>query len=382
MLAVSLCHMLNDIMQSMLAAIYPLLKEEFALTYGQIGFLTLAFQVTASLLQPLVGAVADRHPQPRALPLSSAFTLGGLVLLATAPNFPLLVAGACMIGVGSSIFHPESSKVARLASGGRYGLAQSTFQVGGNFGTAIGPVLAAFIVVPMGRGSVIWFCLLALVGMLVLTRVSGWYARTLVAARSRPPADKTLPYSGGRILVALVVLALLMFSKNAYSSVLTNYHTFYMIETFGLTTQQSQLMLFLFLLAMAIGTFIGGPVGDRFGPMVVIWMSILGVLPLTLLLPHANLVGTGVLTMLIGVLMAGSFPAIVVMAQELLPGRVGLVSGVFYGLSFGFGGLAAAGFGLFADQVGLETVYAWAAWLPALGVLAILLPKRSKRRAV
>lgn len=378
LVAIGLCHMLNDIMQSLLSAIYPMLKDDFALDYGQIGLLTLCFQVTASLLQPVVGIFTDRNPLPNSLPIGMGSTFCGLILLAFAPTYPLLLAGAALIGIGSAIFHPEASRVARMASGGRFGLAQSLFQVGGNFGTAIGPLLAAFIVVPLGRPSVASFCLIAALGIFILGRISRWYAGALTAAKSRKPADKTLPLPRGRIIAALVVLAFLTFSKNIYTASISSYYTFYLIETFDLTTQQSQLMLFLFLAAMAAGTILGGPIGDRIGPLAVIWFSILGVLPFTLALPFANLFWTAILSVMIGLILASAFPAIVVFAQELLPGRVGMVAGIFFGFAFGMGGIAAAVLGTMADHYGIATVYRICAWLPVMGLLTIFLPSRRK----
>ncbi|MDR0808983.1 MAG: MFS transporter [Gemmobacter sp.] len=379
-LSISLCHMLNDIMQSLLSAIYPLLKEDFALSYRQIGLLTLCFQVTASLLQPAVGIFTDRKPLPKSLPVGMGSTFCGLILLAFAPSYPLLLLGAAFIGIGSAIFHPEASRVARMASGGRFGLAQSLFQVGGNFGSSIGPLLAAFIVVPLGRPSVAAFCLIAALGMIILNTVSRWYAGALTEARGRKPADKTLPLPRDRIVMALVVLAFLTFSKNIYTASISSYYTFYLIETFGLTTQQSQMMLFLYLAAVATGTIAGGPIGDRFGPLAVIWFSILGVLPFTLALPYANLFWTGALSVVIGLIIASAFPAIVVFAQELLPGRVGMVAGIFFGFAFGMGGIAAAVLGVMADSYGIAMVYRICAWLPILGLLTIFLPSHRKLR--
>lgn len=379
-LSISLCHMLNDIMQSLLAAIYPMLKDDFALDYWQIGLLTMAFQVTASLLQPAVGIFTDRKPLPWSLPFGMASTFCGLILLAFAPNYPLLLAGASLIGIGSAIFHPEASRVARMASGGRFGLAQSLFQVGGNFGTAIGPLLAAFIVVPLGRPSVAAFCILAMIGMTVLSYVSRWYAGALQAARGRKAADTSLPLPRNRVVLALVVLAFLTFTKNIYMASISSYYTFYLIETFGLTTQQSQMMLFLFLGAVAAGTILGGPFGDRFGTLTVIWISILGVLPFTLALPFASLFWTGVLTVIIGVLIASAFPAIVVTAQELLPGRVGMVAGIFFGFAFGMGGISAAVLGILADHHGIRAVYLVCSWLPVMGLLTVFLPSRKALR--
>ncbi|WP_151718770.1 MFS transporter [Gemmobacter serpentinus] len=379
-LSISLCHMLNDIMQSLLSAIYPMLKDDFQLDYWQIGLLTTCFQGTASLLQPAVGLFTDRKPLPKSLPIGMGATFFGLILLAFAPNYPMLLAGAALIGVGSAIFHPEASRVARMASGGRFGLAQSLFQVGGNFGTAIGPLLAAFIVVPLGRPSVAAFCVIALIGMAILNRVSYWYAAALTDAKGRKPASTALPVARNRVIAALVVLALLSFSKNIYMASISSYYTFYLIETFSLTTQQSQLMLFLFLGAVALGTVLGGPIGDRFGTLTVIWISVLGVLPFTLLLPHVGLFWTGVLSVIIGFILASAFPAIVVFAQELVPGRVGMVAGIFFGFAFGMGGIAAAVLGILADSHGIRTVYELCAWLPAIGLLTIFLPSKKLLR--
>lgn len=375
LLAVSLCHMLNDVMQSLLAALYPMLKAEFALDFWQIGLLTFFFQVTASLLQPVVGVVTDRRPMPAALPLAMAATMAGLLLLAWAPAYGLLLCAAGMIGVGSSIFHPEASRVARAASGGRYGMAQSVFQVGGNFGSAAGPLLAAFIVLPFGRGSVAWFALMALAAMLILARVAHWHAGAQAAAKRRPqPRGHALPR--GRVALALGVLVVLIFSKNVYMAGMSSYYTFFLIDRFGLSTQAAQQMLFLFLGAVALGTVIGGPVGDRIGRRTVIWVSILGVLPFTMMLPYASLFWTAVLSVIIGVILASAFPAIVVFGQELLPGRVGMVAGLFFGLAFGVAGIAAAVLGVVADARGIAYVFAICSVLPALGVLTVLLPGR------
>ena len=376
-LGVSFCHLLNDVMQSLLAAIYPLLRDEFRLDFWQIGLMTLAFQVTASLLQPLIGLYTDKRPIPQSLPVGMGSTMCGLFLLATATTYPMLLAGACLIGIGSAIFHPEASRVARLASGGKFGTAQSLFQVGGNFGTAIGPLLAAFIVVPLGRPSIAWFSLAALLGMAILWQVGNWYGRYRKANAGRPQPSRALPLSKNRIVMAIVVLAVLVFSKNAYTASISSYYTFFMIEKFQLSTQQSQLMLFLFLGAMALGTVLGGPVGDRIGALSVIWVSILGVLPFTLLLPHVDLFWTGVLSFIIGVILASAFPAIVVFAQELVPGRVGMIAGIFFGFAFGMGGISAAVLGVLADARGIEYVYWLCSFLPILGLLTILLPRRS-----
>lgn len=377
-LGISFCHMLNDVMQSLLAAIYPLLREEFALDFWQIGLMTFAFQVTASLLQPLIGMITDKRPFPQSLPIGMGSTMAGLVLLATADSYPLLLAGAMLIGIGSAVFHPEASRVARLASGGRFGTAQSLFQLGGNFGTAIGPLLAAFIVVPLGRPSIAWFSLAALAGILILGQVGAWYGRLQRANAGRKPPLTATPLPRNRVILAITVLALLVFTKNIYTASITSYYTFFLIERFGLTTQQSQLMLFVFLGAMALGVALGGPLGDRFGPLTVIWISILGVLPFTLALPHADLLWTGVLSVMIGVIIASAFPAIVVFAQELVPGRVGMIAGIFFGFAFGMGGIAAAVLGVLADARGIEWVYRAVAFLPLLGLLTILLPRRAE----
>ncbi len=374
---VSLCHLLNDVMQSLLAAIYPLLQQEFGLSFWQIGLMTFAFQVTASLLQPVVGLVTDRRPFPQSLPIGMGSTLLGLLLLARAETYGLLLLGAMLIGVGSAVFHPEASRVARLASGGRFGTAQSLFQVGGNAGSALGPLLAAFVVVPLGRPSIAWFALTALAGILILSRVSAWYARLRRDQAARgAPAPTRGPLPQGRLALALVVLVLLVVVKNTYTASITSYHTFFLMDRFGVSMQTSQLMLFLYLGGAALGVAIGGPIGDRFGPLVVIWISILGVLPFTLALPYVPLVWTGVFSFLIGVILASAFPAIVVFGQELLPGRVGMVAGMFFGFAFGVGGIAAALLGVLADFRGIEFVYRLCAFLPLLGLLAVLLPRR------
>lgn len=375
LIGISVCHMINDVMQSLLAALYPLLADEFGLAFWQIGLMTLAFQGTASLLQPLVGWVTDRRPMPQSLPFGMGSTLVGLGLLAYAPNYAGLLAGAMLIGIGSAIFHPESSRIARLASGGKFGTAQSFFQVGGNAGSALGPLLAAFIVVPMGRPSVALFAIFAMIGIFILNRIGAWYAALArMPGALRPGRAPDLPRS--RIVWALVVLAVLTFSKNAYTAGISSFYTFFVIEMYGLSVQGAQLMLFLFLIASAIGVMAGGLVGDRVGPLTVIWVSIVGVLPLTLLLPHVGVVVSGVLVFAIGLILASAFPAIVVYAQELLPGRVGLVAGIFFGFAFGMGGIAAAILGALADIRGIIWVYQVIAVLPALGLLTIFLPRR------
>lgn len=382
LLAVSVCHMLNDIMQSLLSAIYPMLKADFGLTFGQVGFLTLTFQVTASLLQPAVGIYTDRRPMPYSLPLGMGSTLIGLLLLATAHTYPMLLLGAAAVGIGSAVFHPEASRVARLASGGRYGLAQSLFQVGGSFGASIGPLLAAFIVVPNGQGSVAWFTLAAMLGMFILWRVGRWYAEYRANAAKRPVQAASIALPRRRIVVALVVLALLTFTKNAYLASISSYYTFYMIDRFGVSVQTSQVLLFVFLAAAALGTIVGGPIGDRIGTKAVIWFSILGVLPFTLAMPYVGFTATVILSVIIGLILSSAFPAIVVFAQELVPGRVGMVAGIFFGFAFGFAGLAAAVLGLIADARGIGFVYWICSFLPFLGLLTVFLPDMKKLRGV
>lgn len=372
--AVSVCHLINDVMQSLLAAIYPMLKRDYGLDFWQVGLLTMTFQGTASLLQPAIGLYADKRPLPYSLTAGMGSTLVGLMFLAYAGQYSLLVLGAALIGIGSAVFHPESSRVARLASGGRYGLAQSLFQVGGNFGSAVGPLLAAFIVVPRGQTSVAWFSLAALLGMVILWQVGNWYARYQAGAarRARPAPAITIPRR--KVAIALFVLMILTFSKNIYIACFSSFYTFYLIDSFALTVQTSQVLLFVFLGAAAVGTILGGPVGDRLGAKTVIWVSILGVVPFTLALPYASLAWTIVLSAIIGVVLASAFPAIVVMAQELVPGRVGMVAGIFFGFAFGIGGIAAALLGVLADVKGIGYVFWLCSFLPLLGLLAVLLP--------
>ncbi|MHB2264107.1 MFS transporter [Aliihoeflea sp. PC F10.4] len=379
--AVSFCHMLNDVMQSLLAALYPMLKEDYGLAFWQIGLLTMAFQVTASLLQPLVGLYTDKNPKPYSLAFGMGSTFCGLLFLAYGDRYSILLLGASLIGIGSAIFHPEASRVARMASGGRFGLAQSLFQVGGNFGTAIGPLLAAFIVVPRGQTSVAWFCAAALLGMVILQQVGGWYNRYTAARKGKGGPVPTVNLPRKKVVTALVVLALLVFTKNIYTASFTSYYTFYAIERFDVTVQQSQMMLFLFLGAIALGTVLGGPIGDRFGSKTVIWFSILGILPFTVALPFVGFTETLVLTFIIGVMLASAFPAIVVFAQELVPGRVGMIAGIFFGFAFGMGGIAAAVLGVIADAKGIEFVYLICAFLPFLGLLTVFLPNMRELRA-
>lgn len=375
--ALSISHLLNDVMQSLLPAVYPLLKLNYALSFFQIGMITFAFHVTASVLQPLVGLFLDRRPWAYSLLLCTLFTLLGLVGLAFAGSFVSILAAASMLGVGSSIFHPEASRVARLASGGRYGFAQSLFQVGGNTGSAIGPLLAAYIVMPRGQTSIAWFAVGVLAASVLLTFVGRWYERHLAHRRANPrPALSRhhLHLSPARVRLAFTILMLLVFSKYIYLVSFSSYYTFYLMQRFAVPTTTAQLYLFVFLGAVAAGTFGGGPVGDRFGFKTVIWVSILGVLPFTLILPHVNLFWTAVLTVPIGLILASAFSAIIVYAQELLPSRVGMVAGMFFGFAFGMAGIGAAVLGWLADQIGIISVYQICAFLPLMGLLTWFLP--------
>ena len=377
--AISSAHMVNDMMQSLILAMYPILKGDFALSFAQIGLITLTYQLTASLLQPLVGLVTDRRPKPYSLPLGMLSTLTGLLLLAFAPTYAMLLAAAALIGIGSSIFHPESSRIARLASGGQHGFAQSVFQVGGNMGTAIGPLLAAAVIVPFGQRSVAWFGVIVLLGIGMLLAVSRWYAAHNLADSAARKAPVASPYSRKVVFGSIAVLLVLIFSKYFYMAGLSSFYTFYLMENFGLTVRSAQLHLFYFLFASAVGTVLGGPIGDRIGRKPVIWVSILGVAPFALMLPHANLFWTTVLTIVIGLVLSSAFSAILVYAQELMPGRVGMVSGLFFGFAFGMGGLGAAVLGMFADKTSIADVYQAIAYLPLLGVVAALLPRGARR---
>jgi FSR family fosmidomycin resistance protein-like MFS transporter len=384
LVSLSVCHMLNDLNQSLVPALYPILKESYRLDFAQIGMITLAFQLTASMLQPVVGMVTDRRPRPFSLPIAMSCSLIGLLMLSVAHTYPLILASAALVGIGSSVFHPEASRVARMASGGRYGFAQSLFQLGGATGSSIGPLLAAFIVLPHGQGSVAWFSLVALVAMALLTYVGAWYNRhpAMTARRGRrmppPVASSTLPRA--TVVMAMTVILILLFSKNVYTASLSSYYTFYLIEKFHVTVQSAQLHLFVFLGAVALGTFAGGPIGDRVGRKPVIWISILGSLPFALMLPYASLMWTGVLSVVIGLIVASAFSAIIVYAQELLPGRVGMVAGMMFGFSFGLGGLGAAALGRIADVTGIEFVYQVCSFLPAIGLLTAFLPNIRERR--
>ena len=385
LVAISVSHLLNDTIQSLLPAIYPVLKNSFALSFAQVGLITFVFQVTASLLQPLVGTYTDRRPMPYSLTIGMGASLCGLLLLSVASSYPVLLLAAALVGIGSSVFHPESSRVARMASGGRYGFAQSVFQVGGNIGSALGPLLAASIVVPAGQKSIAWFSIVALLGMVVLWNVGGWYKRHHTATAQRPRIVRAGPaLSQARIVGALVVLVALVFSKFFYLASISSYYTFYLIERFSVSVQTAQVLLFVFLASVAAGTLVGGPIGDRIGRKYVIWTSILGILPFTLALPHVGLAATVGLTVIIGFGLASAFPAIIVFAQELLPGKIGMVSGIFFGLAFGMGGLGAAALGALADHTSIVFVYQVTAFLPVIGLLTIFLPNidREKKAVV
>jgi FSR family fosmidomycin resistance protein-like MFS transporter len=375
--SLSLSHLLNDTIQSLIPAIYPVLKDSFRLNYAQIGLITFVFQMTGSVFQPLVGFYTDRRPKPYSLAAGMGVTLGGLVLLSQAGSFPLVLLAAGMVGLGSAVFHPEASRLARLASGGRHGFAQSLFQVGGNLGSSLGPLLAALVVVPHGQRSILAFSAIALLGIFVLSKVGAWYQAHLDdparAARQAPRAP--LPFSRGRVAGALAVLVVLIFSKYIYLVSLSNYYTFYLMDRFHVSVQASQYALFVFLFAVAAGTIIGGPVGDRIGRKRVIWISILGVAPFSLALPHASLPVAVVLTVCIGVILASAFSAIIVYAQELVPGNVGLIAGLFFGLAFGTAGIGSALLGLFADHTSIGFVFKVCAWLPLLGLLTAFLPE-------
>jgi len=382
LLALSFAHLLNDTIQAILPSIYPVLKDSHRLSFAQIGMITFAYQITASLLQPLVGAYTDRRPKPYLLAAGMAVTLGGLVLLAESTRFPSILLAAAIMGTGSSIFHPEASRLARFASGGRHGFAQALFQVGGNLGTSFGPLLAALVVVPYGQRYILWFSGLAGAGILLLGRVGGWYQRSLAKRLSQASAASgergALPQA--QVVRALAVLALLIFSKYFYLASLTNYYTFFLIEKFGTTVQHAQILLFLFLFAVAAGTIIGGPLGDRFGRKYVIWVSILGVAPFSLLLPYAGLVGTAALSVIIGVVLASAFSAILVFAQELVPGKVGMIAGLFFGFAFGVAGIGSAVLGWLADRTGIEYVFRLCGFLPLLGLFTALLPRLNPPR--
>jgi len=372
---ISFSHFLNDTMQSLIASVYPILKDNYALDFAQVGLITLAFQFTASLLQQLVGHFTDKKAQPFSLSVGMGSTFFGLLLLSIAHHYAVILIAAAMIGLGSAVFHPESSRIARLASGGRYGFAQSVFQLGGSFGTSMGPVLAALIVVPFGQGSIAWFSSIAFIAILLLWRIGLWYKPQITARKTAPIAPETHGQSRGRVKLALAVLVMLLFSKQLYVASLSSYYIFYLMDRFGISTQAAQIYLFIFLAANAVGAFFGGPLGDRFGRKIVIWISIVGALPFTLALPHVGLAGSAVLSVIIGLIISSTTSSIIVFAQELVPHRFGMISGVFFGVAFGIGGLGAAVLGKVADHTSIEFVYQICAFLPAIGLLAVFLPK-------
>lgn len=376
--AISLSHFLNDVMQSLLLALYPLFKHEFSLSFVQVGLITMTFQLTASMLQPLVGYVTDRRPMPWSLPVGMASTFAGLLTLSMAHDFPAVLVAAALVGMGSAIFHPESSRVARMASGGQHGLAQSIFQVGGNAGAAAGPLVAAWLVLPHGQGSIAWISLAALAGMLILTVVGRWYRQQHRQARRSAAVTQT-PLNRRETAITLGVLVMLMFSKFFYLASINNYLMFFLMHQFGIASQTAQYHLFGFLASVALGTLLGGPIGDRIGRRRVIWISILGIAPFTLALPYAGLSGSLALSMISGFMLASAFPAMVVYAQELIPGRIGTVSGMFFGLAFGLGGIGAALLGIIADHWGIVTLYRICSFLPLLGLLAVFLPDLHRR---
>jgi FSR family fosmidomycin resistance protein-like MFS transporter len=376
---ISVSHFLNDTMQSLIASVYPILKDNYALDFAQIGLITLAFQFTASLLQPVVGHFTDKKAQPFSLAIGMSSTFFGLLLLSVAQQYLVILLAAALVGLGSAVFHPESARIARLASGGRYGFAQSVFQLGGSFGTSMGPVLAALIVVPFGQGSIAWFSSIAFLAMIILWRIGVWYKPQIATkkiARIEPHPDAP---SSRRVMVALAVLVVLLFSKQLYVSSLSSYYIFYLIDRFGVSTQAAQIYLFIFLAANAAGAFLGGPLGDRFGRKIVIWFSILGALPFTLALPYADLGTSAVLTVFIGLIISSTTPSIIVFAQELVPHRFGMISGVFFDVAFGIGGLGAAVLGKLADHTSISFVYQVCAFLPAIGLLAVFLPKMPRQ---
>lgn len=385
LLTLSAAHMINDILQALLPAIYPLLKDSYHLSFTQIGLISLTYQVTGSLLQPVVGFYTDRRPKPYSLPIGMTVTLIGLIVLSQANSFGLLCVSAATVGIGSSIFHPEASRVARMASGGQHGFAQSLFQVGGNFGTSLGPLLAAAIIIPRGQGHILWFTGLALVGIMVLTRIGGWYQRNLarLVAKPRAAGAADLPRLTSRqVIFALGILVVLIFSKYFYLISLTNYYTFYLMDKFAVSVQAAQVYLFVFLFAVAAGTIIGGPVGDRIGRKRVIWISILGVAPFSLALPHFGLLGTVILTVFIGLILASAFSAILVYAQELVTGNVGLIAGLFFGLAFGAAGIGSALLGRLADHTSIGYVFTVSAFFPLLGLLTAFLPEVEAKKKI
>jgi FSR family fosmidomycin resistance protein-like MFS transporter len=384
LLALSFSHLLNDTMQSLIPSIYPMVKDSFQLSFSQIGLITFTFQVSASVFQPLVGSYTDKRPQPYALAVGMCFTLLGLISLSLASSFNIVLVSVGLIGIGSAVFHPEASRVARMASGGKHGMAQSLFQVGGNAGSSLGPLLAALILLPYGRFQIIWFSLVALLAIVILSWVGGWYKQnlTLNVVKKAGNAVKQDTYlSKGKVVFAITILLLLIFSKYIYMSSISSYFTFYLIDKFGVSIQSSQIYLFAFLFAVAAGTFIGGPVGDRIGRKYVIWISILGAAPFALLLPYVNLFWTGVLSCIIGLILSSAFSAILVYAQELIPGKVGMIAGLFFGFAFGIAGIGSAILGSLADQTSIEYVFRICSFLPLIGLLTGFLPNLERKRA-
>ncbi|KGO82970.1 FSR family fosmidomycin resistance protein-like MFS transporter [Flavobacterium cauense R2A-7] len=378
----SICfaHLLNDLLQAVIPAMYPVLKANYALTFTQVGLITFTYQVTASLLQPFVGIYTDKHPKPYSLAFGMLFSLGGIIMLSQASSFPLILASVALVGIGSSIFHPEASRVAFLGSGGKRGLAQSIFQLGGNTGTAIGPLLVALIVIPRGQSHILWFVLVAIVGIVVLSRIAVWYKQKLISIQGKKKSGERLHnLSPAKVKISVALLLILIFSKSFYTTSMSSYFTFYLIEKFHISVLQAQYHLFAFLGAVAVGTLIGGPLGDKFGRKYIIWFSILGAAPFTLMLPFANLFWTGILSVIIGIVIASAFSAILVYAQELMPERVGMISGLFFGFAFGIGGLGSAVLGYLADQTSIEFVYAICSFLPLIGIIAYFLPNLKKK---
>lgn len=378
----SICfaHLLNDLLQAVIPAMYPVLKANYALTFTQVGLITFTYQVTASLLQPFVGIYTDKHPKPYSLAFGMLFSLGGIIMLSQASSFPLILASVALVGIGSSIFHPEASRVAFLGSGGKRGLAQSIFQLGGNTGTAIGPLLVALIVIPRGQSHILWFVLVAIVGIIVLSKIAGWYKQKLISIQGKKKSGERLHnLSPAKVKISVALLLILIFSKSFYTTSMSSYFTFYLIEKFHISVLQAQYHLFAFLGAVAVGTLIGGPLGDKFGRKYIIWFSILGAAPFTLMLPFANLFWTGILSVIIGIVIASAFSAILVYAQELMPERVGMISGLFFGFAFGIGGLGSAVLGYLADKTSIEFVYAICSFLPLIGIIAYFLPNLKKK---
>lgn len=377
--SISFAHLLNDLLQAVIPASYPILKDSYGLTFTQIGLITFSYQLAASILQPFVGFYTDRKPKPFSMVIGMLFTLSGIVLLSYAASFPIILLSVILVGIGSSIFHPEAARVSYLASGGKRGLAQSIFQIGGNTGTAISPLLIAWIVVPHGQRYIIWFTLITIIALFVLARIGKWYQTHLNLTAKKKLSLEDLPHlSKRRVVASVIILLVLIFSKYFYVASISSYFTFYLIDKFSLSVQDAQFHLFLFLLSVAAGTLLGGPLGDKFGRKYVIWFSVLGAAPFTLLLPFANLFWTGVLSVIIGAIISSAFPAILVYAQELLPKKLGMVSGLFYGFAFGMGGLGSALLGYLADQTSIEYVYQICAYLPLIGVIAYFLPDLKK----